>query len=212
MCCFNKVNLSAILLVHKRTIKHYMFRTVPLSIIRSISLYTHQRYMSNRFADSLRAGSGWNCSSVLILLASCNCNLYDIYRRCVYSEKPLMMDRGTVRNIHSFIPKNKFQKLVHQVGFIIGIYHDARSLEHQTVRDIYFFSSMGSHNVYFIPTVPPTGKCWSEDCLEKTKTCRHIGVLMFVPCCSFDVGKPFYIKYRTWLEAKRYTSASGLCR
>jgi len=36
---------------------------VPLSIIRSFSLYTQQWYMSYRFADNLRAGSGWNCSS-----------------------------------------------------------------------------------------------------------------------------------------------------
>jgi len=35
-----------------------MFRTVPLSIIRSFSLHTQQWYMSYRFADSLRAGSG----------------------------------------------------------------------------------------------------------------------------------------------------------
>jgi len=33
-----------------------MFRTVLVSIIRSFSLYTQQRYMSYRFADSLRAG------------------------------------------------------------------------------------------------------------------------------------------------------------
>jgi hypothetical protein len=36
--------------------KLYMFRTVPLSIIRSFSLYTQQWYISYRFADSLRAG------------------------------------------------------------------------------------------------------------------------------------------------------------
>ena len=42
-----------------------MFRTVPLYIIRSFSLHTQQWYMSYRFADSLRAGSGLN---VLILL------------------------------------------------------------------------------------------------------------------------------------------------
>ena len=36
--------------------KLYMFRTVPLSIIRSFSLYTQQWYMSYRFAGSLRAG------------------------------------------------------------------------------------------------------------------------------------------------------------
>ena len=32
-------------------------------------------------------------------------NLYDIYHCCVYSEKLLMMDRGTVRNKQSFNPK-----------------------------------------------------------------------------------------------------------
>jgi hypothetical protein len=47
--------------------KLYMFWTVPLSNIRSFSLYTQQWYMSSQFADSLQAGSGWN---ILILLAS----------------------------------------------------------------------------------------------------------------------------------------------
>ena len=65
--------------------KLYMFRTVPLSIIRRFSLYTQQWYMSYRFADSCRAGSGWN---ILILLDG-----------CVHSEKLLMMDRETVRNM-----------------------------------------------------------------------------------------------------------------
>ena len=49
--------------------KLYTFRTVPLSIIRSFSLYTQQWYMSYRFAGSLRAGSR---RFVLILLASCH--------------------------------------------------------------------------------------------------------------------------------------------
>ena len=104
--------------------KLYMFRTVPLSIIRNVSLYTQQWYTSHKFVDSLRAGSGRNCCFVLILL-------YDIYHRCVYSEKLLMMDRRTVRNVQSFIPKNKFEKLVHIVDFIIGIYRDARPPESQ---------------------------------------------------------------------------------
>ena len=46
-------------------IKFYMFRTVPLSIISSFSLYTQQCYMSY----SLRAGSGhvpsWSCSQAV---------------------------------------------------------------------------------------------------------------------------------------------------
>jgi len=32
-------------------------------------------------------------------------NLYDIYHCCVYSEKLLMMDRGIVRKMYSFILK-----------------------------------------------------------------------------------------------------------
>jgi hypothetical protein len=49
---------------------------------------------------------------------------------CVYSARLLMMDRKPVRNIE-FYSKNKFEKLVHLVGFIIRIYHDARSSECQ---------------------------------------------------------------------------------
>jgi len=55
-----------------------MFGTVPLSIIRSFSLYTQQWDVSYWFADS---------------------NLYDIYHCYVYSEKLLMMDRGNVPNM-----------------------------------------------------------------------------------------------------------------
>jgi len=66
-----------------------MFQTVLLSIIRSFSLYTQQRYMSYRFADSLRAGTGCKLSA----------DLYDIYNCCVYSEKLLMLDKGTVWNM-----------------------------------------------------------------------------------------------------------------
>ena len=42
------------------------------------------------------------------------------------------MDRGDVQNIE-FYSKNKFEKLVHLVGFIIRIYHDARSPECQFI-------------------------------------------------------------------------------
>ena len=50
---------------------------------------------------------------------------------CVYSTRLLMMDRKPVRNMQSSIPKNKLEKLVHLVGFIIRMYHDARSSECQ---------------------------------------------------------------------------------
>jgi len=75
-------------------LKLYMFRTVTLSVIRSFSLYTQQWYMSYRFADSLRAGSGWKQFRSVPAR-----KLYDIYHCCVYSEKLQMMERGTAQNI-----------------------------------------------------------------------------------------------------------------
>ena len=72
--------------------KLYVFGTVPLSIIRSFSLYTQQWYMSYRFAGSLWAGANAPARKMLV-------NLYDIYHCCVYSEEFLMMDRGAVRNM-----------------------------------------------------------------------------------------------------------------
>jgi len=50
---YNKTNPKHQFLKFIFGIKLYMFRTVPLSIIRSFSMYTQQWYMSYRFADSL---------------------------------------------------------------------------------------------------------------------------------------------------------------
>jgi hypothetical protein len=139
-----------------------MFRTVPLSIIRSFLLYTHQWYMPYRFADSLRQGSGRNSLSIIIIKPTRCTNfsnllfgiklymfrtvplsnirssftvhtamVYVIQVCCVYNEKLLTMDRGTVPKHVKFYSKNKFEKLVHLVGFIIRIYHDERSPECQ---------------------------------------------------------------------------------
>ena len=102
-----------------------MFRTVPLPIIRSFSLYTQQWYMSYRFADSLQLDAlisqiyFWNktlhvseSSSVhhqefftvhtgmgICHTSLLTADLHDIYHCCVNSAKLLMMDRGTVRNM-----------------------------------------------------------------------------------------------------------------
>jgi hypothetical protein len=89
--------------------KFYIFRTVPLSIIRSYSLYTQQWYMSYRQLSS---------SSRRIrmeLLESC---LYDIPLLSVQWITP---DDGQ-RNCPKYVEfhfQNKFEKLVHLVGFII---------------------------------------------------------------------------------------------
>ena len=43
-----------------------------------------------------------------------------------------MMERGTVQKHVEFYSKNKFEKLVRLVDFIIRIYHDARPPERQS--------------------------------------------------------------------------------
>ena len=65
-----------------------MFWTVPLSIIRSYSLYAQEWYISYRFVDSLRAGS------------------------------PVDGQRKCLKHVE-FHFQNKFEKLVHLVGFSI---------------------------------------------------------------------------------------------
>ena len=100
--------------------KFYMFRTVPLSIIRIFSLYTQQWCMSYRFADCQRAGSGWKPQFHPDPARKLSANLYDIYHCCVYSVKtPDNGQRNCPKHVE-FHSKNKFEKLVHLVGFIIS--------------------------------------------------------------------------------------------
>jgi len=60
-------------------------------------------------------------------LASGQHNLYDIYLLlCVQCKTPDDGQRNCPKH-EEFYSKNKFEKLVHLVGFVIRIYHDARS-------------------------------------------------------------------------------------
>jgi hypothetical protein len=97
--------------------KLYMFRTVPLSIIRSNSLYTQQWCMSYRQFSSR---SGWNCNSNLLLLESClqTCMTYTI-AECTVSNSWWWTEELSETCRVSF-PKIKFEKLVHLVGFIMS--------------------------------------------------------------------------------------------
>ena len=51
-----------------------MFQTVPLSIIRSCSLYTQQWYMSYMFADSLPTSCQQTCKAI-----ACSPDIYPTY-------------------------------------------------------------------------------------------------------------------------------------
>jgi hypothetical protein len=69
-----------------------MFRAVPLSINSSFSLYTQQWCMSCSLRGMIKTELQLRPDPARKLSA----NMYDIYHCCVYSEKLLMMDRGTV--------------------------------------------------------------------------------------------------------------------
>ena len=91
-------------------------------------MYTAIGICHTVYADCLLAGSGW----ILIPLASNQHNLYDIYLLlCIQYETPCDGQKTCPKHVE-FYSKNKLEKLVHLVGFIIRIYHDARSSECRT--------------------------------------------------------------------------------
>ena len=100
-----------------------MFRTVPLSIIRNFSLYTQQWYMSY----SLRAGSGRTSWSFSQAVSKPVCHIPLL---CVQWKTPDDGQRNRPKYVE-FYSKNKFEKLLHLVGFVIRIYHDAWSCKRQ---------------------------------------------------------------------------------
>ena len=75
--CIKTLHVSDISSVH-----HQEFFTVDTAMIYVIQL-------ASRIRTELRPDPARKLSA----------NLYDIYHCCVYSEKLLMMDRGTVRNM-----------------------------------------------------------------------------------------------------------------
>ena len=108
-----------------------MFRTVPLSTIRSFSLYTQQWHLWCRFADSLWTGSGWNAVLSWSCLQAVSKLVWHIPLLCVQWKTPDGGQRNCPKHVE-FYSKNKFEILVHLVGFVVRIYHDTRSPERQT--------------------------------------------------------------------------------
>jgi hypothetical protein len=86
-------------------------------------------YSKNKFEKLVHLVAG----SVMILLASCQQN-YMTYNIAVCTVKNSWWCAEELsETCLEFYSKNKFQKLVHLVGFIIRIYHDARSPERQII-------------------------------------------------------------------------------
>jgi hypothetical protein len=98
-------------------IKLSMFRTVPLSIIRSFSLYAAMGYVIQvcwQLASRIRMKLRPDPARLL----------------CIQWKTPGDGQRNCPKHAE-FYSINIFEKLVHLVGFIIRIYHDVQSPEHQ---------------------------------------------------------------------------------
>jgi hypothetical protein len=87
------------------TVHTAMFCTVPLSLIRSFSLYIQQWYMSYMFADSLQARCQQTCMTYTIAV-------YTVKNSWWWTEELSETCRVSFQNKH-------FEKLMHLVGFII---------------------------------------------------------------------------------------------
>jgi len=97
------------------SVHHQEFFTVHTQIVYVIQLASRIRTFR---PDPARMLSAWQ---------------FDIYHCCVYSEKTHDDGQRNCPKHVEFYSKNKFEKLVHIVGFIIRIYHDARSPERKNL-------------------------------------------------------------------------------
>ena len=97
-----------------------MFRTVPLSITRSFSLYTRQRYVSFRYCWQLasRIQDGTHPDPVRNLSAI---TVWHIPLLCVQRKTPDDGHKNCPKHV-DFYSKNKYDNLVHLFGFIIRIF------------------------------------------------------------------------------------------
>jgi hypothetical protein len=106
-------------------IELYVFRTGFLSIVRSLVLYTQKQVYVIQVL--LISGIRVELSSILIPLVISQHNLYDIHLLlCIQYQTPDDGQKTCPKHVE-FYSKNKFEKLTHLVGFLAGIYQDARS-------------------------------------------------------------------------------------
>ena len=95
-------------------IKLYMFRTVPMSIIRNFTLYK-QQCVCWQLASKARTEPSWSCSQAV------SKPVWHIALLCVQWKTSDEGQRNCPKHVE-FYSKNKFEKLVHLVGFIVRIW------------------------------------------------------------------------------------------
>ena len=148
-----------------------MFRTVPLSIIGVFfTVHTAMVYVSKPV---------WH---ILLL--------------CVQWRKTSGDGQSNCPNHVEFYSKNKFEKLVNVVGFIIRIYHDARSAERQ-IQFISVINHLDAQNFCFTISLFHASTCFEQHVLIIRRSKLHytasgiitpIGVMIpEAVWCSFDL-------------------------
>jgi len=131
-----------------------MSRTVPLSIIRSFSLYTQKCYMSYRFADSSQAVIKPVCHKPLMcvqwktvkILQAVIKPVWHIPLLCVQWKTPDNGQRNYPKHVE-FYSKNKFEKLMNLVCFIIRKFNTMHGHVNvkQTTLFIFIFKALQRH-------------------------------------------------------------------
>jgi len=76
-------------------VHHQEFFTVHTALVYAIQVCNNNNNNNNKLASRIRTKQQFRPDPACKLSAI----LYDIYHYCVYSEKLLMMDRGSVRNM-----------------------------------------------------------------------------------------------------------------
>jgi len=109
-------------------IKLYMFRTVPLSIIRGFSLYTQQWFMCWQLASRIRTEPVPSSSCPQAVSKP----VWHIPLVCVQWKTPDDGQRNCPKHVEFFF-QNKFEQLMRVVSFIIRVYHVAWSRERQFI-------------------------------------------------------------------------------
>ena len=125
---YNKTNWMHYFLKCIFGIKLYMFHTVLLSIIRSFFHCTHSYGVCH---TGLLTACGQEQDRNAVPSWSCSQAVWHIPLLFVKRKTPHDGKRNCPKHVNLY-SKNKFEKLEHLVGFIIGTYHDAPSPERQT--------------------------------------------------------------------------------
>ena len=151
-------------------------------------------------------------SSDLILLASCQHTLYDIYHCCAYNEKtPDDGQRNCPKHVE-FYSKNKFEKLVHIVGFIIRTHYHfvppTRSIPQRSIFREYDWYIFKAGSIKCIPDA----KFNSMSSLFYTTRRLHVGVRVLINWCKKYKYAWFGFIWNSDISARKWTIYSLMFR